>query len=346
MQHVKVMFAHRVAKAVCRAGGFLQQLFFQPILGNLLERGPGNHHYSLAVLRARCNEIEDRTRRGERGRSLKPERVLRGVGRSNPLFKFTRAALPNLHRLWAEHVKGRADGVDAVDVVAGRFRVEVLLDVVIVLEHVQLGRLHRCLDGHAVGFVFGVPVRIQLYHFARVVRERVGLGVVAISTIRVVNHDRACNDRHVRRRHVTAARRYAFRHLYGFQVPAFQEVIIKEVHAVSDEQQCAGSSRLGKADAGAVVCKRTQRRRRAVALDAVKRVAENGEHILGAMLGIKPDRGNVGAAKLHVFLHHLEQLQTRHGLHILVLAVPAVVHIHGQSGTLDGWKLRLVACAY
>ena len=178
---------------------------------------------------------------------------MRGVGCSNPFLEFSRAALPNLHRLGAEHVERRPDGVDAVDIVGAGLRVEVLLDVIIVLEYVQLGRLHRCLDGHAVGFVFGVPVRVQLYHFAQVVSKRVWLGIVAITAVSVVHDDGTRNDRHVRRVDETAARRDALGHLYGFQVPAFQKVVVKEIHAVSHEQQCAGASRLGKADAGAVV---------------------------------------------------------------------------------------------
>ena len=137
LHHEEIVLAFGIAEPVSLPLGIFKQLVVEPLLGNLLELRAGRHHHALAVLRTTSHEVHDRARRSHRERGLEPERVLRGVGRAHPVLVFARAALPNLDRLGAEHVQGGADRIDAVDVVARRFGVEILLHPVIVLEHVR-----------------------------------------------------------------------------------------------------------------------------------------------------------------------------------------------------------------
>ena len=223
LEHVEVVLAHGVTEP--EGGGRLlaHQFLVKPVVADFLVRGPGGHHHGLAVLRARGHEIDQGTRGRHAVRRFQAEAVLRRVARANPFLELAGAALPYLDRLGAEHVERRADRVKAVDVVGAGFRVEELLHVVVVLEHVFPARELRRARRDTVRHVGGL-VAVHHVHRAHVVRERVGEAVIHVAGAAVVYHDGA--GRHVRRADDASIRGNAFRQLYGHHLPAFLQVVI------------------------------------------------------------------------------------------------------------------------
>ena len=203
------MGAHGVCIPERALARFRKEFLVEPIVGNFRVGLSRNGKDALCVGFALPQVVEVGAAHSHGGGSLYAVACVRGVTLPHPGFVLACAALPNFNGFRPEQIEVRANSLDSLQVVAGRFRVEILHHAVVIKEHIRESIYGLFLYLHrVVGFVLNLTT-YDVKYVSRCAVQRVRDGVVHKSATRIVDAHRARNDRNVRRLDHPAVTRHA-----------------------------------------------------------------------------------------------------------------------------------------